>query len=71
MKPDPQLVYAANRITKGSNNDFIEKCLTWYTHWCRVGNKAGMETSDAVLRRELRKAHAKERALRRAQSTAS
>ena len=62
MKPDPQLVYAAKGIIKASNVDFIRKCLTWYTHWCRVGNKAGMQTSEAVLRRELQKAHAEERA---------
>lgn len=71
MKPDPQLVYAAKLIIKASNVHFIRKCLTWYTHWCRVGNKAGMETSEAVLRNELRKARAEDRRLRRAQPKAS
>ena len=71
MKPDPQLVYAAERIIKASNVHLIRKCLTWYTHWCRVGNKAAMQTSEAVLKNELRKAHAEERALRRALRKAS
>jgi len=71
MRPDPQLVYAAERIIRASNVHFIRKCLTWYTHWCRVGNKAGMEASEAILRRELQKAHAEERALRRTQPKAS
>ena len=71
MRPDPQLVYAAERIINASNVHLIRKCLTWYTHWCRVGNTTGMQTSEAVLRNELRKAQAEERALRRAQPKAS
>lgn len=70
MKPDPQLVYAAKRI-KASNTNLIQKSLTWYTHWCRVGNKHAMEVSEAVLRNEIRKAQAGEMAIRRAQQKAS
>ena len=57
MKPDPQLVNEAEQIVEVSNSDLIHKCLIWYTHWCRMGNQRGMETSARVLRHELQKAH--------------
>jgi hypothetical protein len=71
MKPDPELVYAAERVIKASNADLIHKCLVWYKQWCRVGNRRGVELSAYTLRLEIQKAHAEERALQRAQRKAS
>jgi hypothetical protein len=50
LKPDPQLVYEAERITNAANVHGIRMALKWYEHWCAVGNEAVAEDSADSLR---------------------
>ncbi len=56
IKPDPQFVYEAERITNAANVHRIRMALKWYEHWCAVGNEAVAEVSTHTLRAEICKA---------------
>ena len=66
MKPDAQLVTAAQRITNAANVHTIQKALKWYEHWCRVGNIAAAQVSEQTLRTEIAKTWKASRQHRRA-----
>jgi hypothetical protein len=56
LKPDPQLVFEAERTVTGANVHIIRKSLKWYVHWCQVGNRAAAEVSANKLRAEINRA---------------
>lgn len=62
IRPDPVLVYEAERAITGANVHLVQKALKWYLHWCEVGNESAALSAAWTLQQEAAKAHPKSKA---------
>ena len=65
IKPDPVLVFEAERIVSAANVHRIHMGLAWYTYWCSQNKQYTAAVSAKLLRLEIAEARESQREARR------